>query len=46
MFIQILNSYKKILFKMNKKYNISITGHSLGAGLASLFSFVLLVVWL
>ena len=41
MFIQLLNSLKKFI-RDDKKYNISITGHSLGAGLASLFSFVLL----
>ena len=41
MFIQLLNSIQKI-HRNNNKYNISITGHSLGGGLASLFSFVLL----
>ncbi len=40
-FIQLLNSIEKF-HRKDKKYNISITGHSLGAGLASLFSFVLL----
>lgn len=41
MFIQLLNSIRK--FDRNeKKCHITITGHSLGAGLASLFSYVLL----
>jgi hypothetical protein len=41
MFIQLLNSIQKF-HQTHRPCNISITGHSLGAGLASLFSFVLL----
>ncbi|CAF0945268.1 unnamed protein product [Didymodactylos carnosus] len=41
MFIQLLKYIQKFDHDGNK-CNISITGHSLGAGLASLFSFVLL----
>ena len=41
MFIQILNSIQNYQ-RNNKSCQITITGHSLGAGLASLFSYVLL----
>jgi predicted lipase len=42
MFIQLLNFINKF-DEDDNKCNISVTGHSLGGGLASLFSFVLLV---
>ncbi|CAF3845460.1 unnamed protein product [Rotaria sordida] len=42
MFIQLLNCIQKF-HRNDNKFNISITGHSLGGGLASLFSFILLV---
>jgi len=41
MFIQLLNSLQKF-HQNHNKYNVYITGHSLGGGLASLFSYVLL----
>jgi hypothetical protein len=41
MYIQLLNFIQKY-YQKNNKCNITITGHSLGGGLASLFSFVLL----